>query len=91
MWHEAVSQWPQTGHADAMLAGLIYLDRARIEDAMGRREVARAHYGQFLRRYDMPVRVHRHLVEEARAAVSRLSTGKPVRPAPGEDPEPRLP
>ena len=39
----------------------------------GRVELARDYYEQFLRRYDMPVEAHRHLVEEASAALARLS------------------
>jgi len=57
----------------AMLTGLAELARARIEDARGRPELARRHYRQFLLRYDLPVPSHRHLVEEAREALVRLS------------------
>jgi hypothetical protein len=45
-------------------------------------QLARAHYEQFLRRYDMPTAMHRHLVEEARGALARLG-GKPL--LPGQD------
>ena len=55
-----------------MLAGLAYLERARLLEALGQRELALAAYEQFLRRYDMPLPAHRHLVEGARAAVARL-------------------
>jgi len=56
-----------------VLSGLVYLERARIEEARGQGDLARSHYEQFLRSYDLPVAAHRHLVEEARAALRRLS------------------
>jgi hypothetical protein len=56
---------------------LIYLERARIEDAQGRVELARAHYQQFLRRYDMPTARHRYLAQEATLALARLSGQTP--------------
>jgi serine/threonine protein kinase/TolB-like protein len=73
VFHEAVL-WPapQTTHANDMLAGLVYLERARLEEQLARPGVARAYYQQFLRRYDRAVPRHRHLVEEARAALARL-------------------
>ena len=72
-FHEAIL-WPapQTLQANDMLAGLVYLERARAEEALGHREVAREYYDQFLRRYDLPVAAHRHHVEDARLAVVRL-------------------
>jgi len=72
-WHELVP-WPlpQTAAARAMLGGIFYLERARIEEAAGRSDFARGYYQQFLRRYDLPVAGHRHLVEEARSAMARL-------------------
>jgi hypothetical protein len=74
-WHEAVVfTAPQAVHANAMLAGPAYLERARTLDALGQREAARASYEQFLRRYDEPVPAHRHLVRDARAALARLTT-----------------
>jgi len=74
MWNEAVV-YPdgQTAHANAMLAGFAYLERARIEDALGQRALAREYYAQFLRRFDMPAPAQRHLVDEARTAVARLA------------------
>jgi TolB-like protein len=59
----------------AMVRGLAELARARIEDAGGHPDVARAHYKQFLLRYDMPMPSHRHLVEEADKAMARLTGG----------------
>ena len=72
-FHEAIL-WPapQTLQANDMLAGLVYLERARAEEALGHREVAREYYDQFLRRYDLPVAAHRHHVEDAPLAVVRL-------------------
>ena len=72
-WHEAVlSPAPTVIHANAMLAGLAYLERGRIMEALGDRDRALASYQQFLRRYDMPLRAERRLVDEARTAVARL-------------------
>jgi hypothetical protein len=70
-WHEAVD----ASSIAAVLAPLVYLERARIEEGRGQVEAARAHYGQFLRRYDLPNARHRHLVQEARAALGRLPGG----------------
>jgi serine/threonine protein kinase len=56
-----------------LLQGLAELQRARIEDGRGHPALARHHYRQFLTRYDMPMPAHRHLVEEATAALARLS------------------
>jgi serine/threonine-protein kinase len=75
MWHET---WlpiraRAANRANAVVSGLVYLERARIEEGWGRVELARDYYEQFLRRYDMPVEAHRHLVEEASAALARLS------------------
>jgi hypothetical protein len=72
-WNEAVVSDVQTAHANAMLAGVAYLERARIEEAAGQRALARDYYQQFLRRYDMPAPPQRHLVDEARSAVARLA------------------
>ncbi len=52
---------------------LLSLQLARIEDARGRADDARRLYRDFLIWYDMPPPAHRHLVEEARAALARLS------------------
>ncbi len=57
----------------AVVRGLAELERARIEDARDHPDLARAHYQQFLMLYDMPMLPHRHLVEEANAALARLS------------------
>jgi hypothetical protein len=51
---------------------------ASAQDAQGRVELARAHYEQFLRRYDMPTARHRYLVQEATLALARLSGQTPA-------------
>ena len=61
------------GVGKALLKGLAELQRARIEDARGHPALAEAQYRQFLTRYDMPMPTNRHLVEEANAALARLS------------------
>jgi hypothetical protein len=73
-WHEAYD----ISSIAAVLAPLVYLERARIEDARGQAELARAHYEQFLRRYDMPTARHQHLVREAALALARLSGQAPA-------------
>ncbi len=77
-WTEAYLQVSALEGAKAAIAGLVYLERARLEAATGQEELARSHYRQFLRRYDMPVPAHRALVAEAEAALSQLErTGCP--------------
>jgi hypothetical protein len=56
-----------------MLAALVDLERGRIEEQKGRAGSARNHYREFLRHYDRPVIGHRRLVEEAKAAMVRLT------------------
>jgi hypothetical protein len=56
-----------------ILRPFVSLQLARIEDARGRVDEARRLYREFLIWYDMPVPAHRHLVEEARSALARLS------------------
>jgi TolB-like protein len=72
-WHEEVPVLDFTSFTSATLEPLAYLEQARIEDAQGDIEAARAHYQQFLRRYDMPMPAHQHLVDEAKSALERLS------------------
>ena len=57
-----------------MLAGLVDLQRARIEQRTGRMERAMRHYGDFVRRYDRPVGLHQRLVAEANAALRLMSS-----------------
>lgn len=74
VFHEGVPfPLPLTGHANYVLAGPAYLERARIEEAAGRNDLARTYYGQFLRRYDAPVPAHRPMVDGASAAIARLT------------------
>ncbi len=74
-WHEAVLPGASdTRLADAALAGIAFLERARIERARGRRELAREYYEQFLRRYDAPSKSVTHLVREAEAYVRGVDT-----------------
>lgn len=70
--------WHRSGPNPIWTANLVgsplaHLQRARLLGAGGNAVVARQAYGEFLRRYDMPVAAHRHLVEEAEAALARLS------------------
>jgi serine/threonine-protein kinase len=73
-WHEAYD----ASSIATVLAPLVYLERARIGDARGQLELARAHYEQFLQRYDMPTARHQHLVREAALALTRLSGKQPA-------------
>jgi hypothetical protein len=50
-----------------------YLMRARIAEAQGDTRAAADHYHQFLRRYDSPMPGQRHLVDEARAGLARVT------------------
>lgn len=71
-WTEAFPSGAELEQARVVMTGLVDLERARLEAAIGQEELARAHYRQFLRRYDMPVPAHQHLVDEARAALGQL-------------------
>ena len=55
------------------LAAPTFLLGARLEEQLGNSERASEYYRQFLRRYDQPMPSQVHLVDEARAAVLRLS------------------
>lgn len=74
-WHEAVlwSDFYRSAMVNKTVEPLVLLQRARIDDALGRTDRAIGHYLEFLDRYDRPVAAHRGLVEEARRALSRLS------------------
>jgi Protein kinase domain len=71
LWFDAA--WAYDGYRPArrVLAGLADRERARIAAAQGHVELARQRYAEFLRRYDKPGPAHRHLVDEARAAIQR--------------------
>jgi hypothetical protein len=70
IWHEARFF---TWNWSFVVRPLAYLMLARIEEAQGNIPSAREHYAQFLRHYDSPMPNQRHLVEEAQAALGRLS------------------
>jgi hypothetical protein len=72
VWPTNVENLPHAVRLHWMLAGLAHLQRGRVAEAQDQRERALHHYREFLRRYDMPVPAHRHLVTEAEVAVSRL-------------------
>jgi len=76
VWHQAnVPANPESPRSQ-LFAPLAYYELARIEEAQGRTDLARDHYEQFLRRYDMPPPAHRHLVDEANEALRRMSGQK---------------
>jgi TolB-like protein len=62
--------------ANQILAAPGYLERARIEEAAGRFEVARGYYARFLERWDRPVEPLRPLVEEGRMRLMVLDPGR---------------
>ena len=72
MWFDAA--WALDGYRPArrVLGGLANLERARTAEMQGQTDLARDSYTEFLRRYDMPVPAHQHLVDEARVALARL-------------------
>jgi Protein kinase domain len=61
-----------------VFASLAYLQRAQIEDARGNLPLAQEYYQEFLLRHDMPTPGQRHLVDEARAGLARLSGQRDV-------------
>jgi hypothetical protein len=71
-WHEA---WGGVSGSigNSVFGSLAYLERARIEDSRGNAPLAQEYYQEFLVRHDMPTPKQRHLVDEARAALARLS------------------
>ena len=71
-WHEADLVGPDK-FLFQVFAPVAYYELARIEEAQSRNEQARDHYQQFLRRYDMAPPAHQHLVDEANAALRKLS------------------
>jgi hypothetical protein len=82
-WHQAVL-FPlrDTREANVVVEPLAYLEQARVAEALGRGAQARMYYTRFLWRYDAPGAAHRHLVDEARAALVRLG-GAAERARPG--------
>jgi tetratricopeptide (TPR) repeat protein len=77
-WHDAEPTYipPFPWSLVFVLGGPTYLARARLEELHGDPGRAREYYLQFLRRYDQPMPAQEHLVEEARAALARLSGGE---------------
>lgn len=73
IWHQStiVAFWD--GSFTYAVAPLAYLMLARIEEAQGDTRWAKKHYQQFLQRHDAPMPRQVHLVDEARAALARLS------------------
>jgi hypothetical protein len=72
----AAAIWSHVARLGGALAGLANLERGRVAEAQGQREEALHRYREFLRRYDLPVAAHRHLVAEAEGAVRRLEGRK---------------
>lgn len=56
-----------------VVSGPISIEQARIAEASGRTKRAELYYLTFLQSYDMPVEAHRQLMDEANAALARLS------------------
>ncbi|HEX6050228.1 MAG TPA: serine/threonine-protein kinase [Gemmatimonadaceae bacterium] len=79
-WHQAVL-FPlrDTREANLIAEPLAYLEQARVADALGRATLARSYYERFLWRYDAPEAAHRHLVDEARAALVRIGASRAER------------
>ena len=73
-WHQAVL-FPlrDTREANVVVEPLAYLEQARVAEALGRDAEAHTYYLRFLWRYDAPGPTHRHLVDEARAALVRVT------------------
>jgi TolB-like protein len=70
-WHEAELNGDNL--TPQIFAPFAYLQLARIEEAQGQTTLAREHYQQFLRRYDRPIAALQPPVDQARAALARLS------------------
>ncbi len=72
-WHQAVLfPMQDTREANVIMEPLAYLEQARVAEALGRRDLARAYYQRFLWRYDAPPPAHRPLLQEAQSALARL-------------------
>jgi len=75
VWHEWGPDWLD-GLTGAAFAPEAYLLLGQIEEARGHTEVARAHYDQVLRRYDLAGPGLRWVVSEAEAGRRRVSGGE---------------
>jgi serine/threonine-protein kinase len=73
LWTEGLTVSRVKAKYTALFEPLVYLERARIDEARGRVADARRLYSEFLRRYDMPPDAHKPLIVEARAALARLA------------------
>jgi serine/threonine protein kinase len=74
LWHRVAFGNQVFGHGQIVLGGVSYLEMARVEAARGNESLAREYYQRFLQRYDMPSPRMQHLVDEARAALTRLES-----------------
>jgi hypothetical protein len=73
IWHQSTTVAFWEGSFTYAVTPLAYLMLARIEEAQGDARWAKKHYQQFLQRYNAPMPGQVHLVDEARAALARLS------------------
>jgi hypothetical protein len=71
-WHRTAQAFLL--HGQVVLGGVSYLEMGRVEAARGNESLAREYYKRFLQRYDMPSPRMQHLVDEARAALTRLES-----------------
>jgi serine/threonine-protein kinase len=72
VWHESAQGGWNWAFSFATTP-LAYLTLARIESVRGDSGAAKAHYDQFLRRYDSPMAAQRYLLDEARVGLARVS------------------
>jgi serine/threonine-protein kinase len=72
-WFEGYDVWGATSDADWNVGSLALAERARIEEGRGAAADAREDYERFLRTYDRPPPPHRQLVQDAKAALRRLT------------------
>jgi TolB-like protein/tetratricopeptide (TPR) repeat protein len=72
VWYESVEDGWESSF-NYVTTAMAYLMRARIDEAQGDARSASDHYQQFLRRYDSPMPAQRHLVDEARAGLARVT------------------
>jgi serine/threonine protein kinase/tetratricopeptide (TPR) repeat protein len=73
-WQDAFVVWGEWLWVFSdVLAGPVYLARARLEESHGKPDKARFYFRRFLQIYDRPMPGQVHVVEEAKMALSRLS------------------
>ncbi len=77
-WHQAFLVHFDHAHGKVALDGVSYLEMARVEIGRGNQDLARDYYRLFLQRYDLASPRMQHLVDEARAAMARLSGFDPA-------------